>query len=290
VKITIDQKSGFCFGVKKAIDLAEEEIKKNKVLYCLGDIVHNEEEVKRLEKLGLKVINRKQFFNLKDCKVLLRAHGEPPETYTFAKKNHIDIIEGTCPVVLKLQSRIKDKYASLEGVGTIVIFGKSTHPETIGLNGQIGNKAVIVEEFSDLSNIDFTKPIVLFAQTTMNKEKFQSLKKELENRMVSPELLDACDTICGQVANRAPNIIEFSKTVDAVIFVGGQKSSNSKFLYGESKKTNPNAYFVSSPEEANEINLEKFEHVGVCGATSTPLWLMEQVANSIKLKYNRNGE
>ncbi len=286
MKVKIDRRSGFCFGVKKVIGLAEEEISKNGTIYCLGDIVHNEAEVRRLENLGLKVIDRKQFFRLKDCKVLLRAHGEPPETYDYAHANNIEIIEGTCPVVLKLQSRIKKKYSELEGRGTIVIFGKASHPETIGLNGQINKNAVIVQDISDLDKIDFSRPIVLFAQTTMNKEKYWELKSVLEDRVISPELLETCDTICGQVSNRAPYIIEFSKSVDAVIFVGGRQSSNSKFLFGESQKSNPNSYFVSSPEEIDQVDLSPFKNVGICGATSTPQWLMEKVAAYRDRKYD----
>lgn len=286
MEVKVDKRSGFCFGVRKAIKLAEEEIRHNKEVFCLGDIVHNEEEVQRLEKSGLKIISRGEFFQLSNCKVLLRAHGEPPETYRYARENNIILIEGTCPVVLKLQSRIKKKYAELNGKGTVVIFGKSNHPETIGLNGQINNQAVIVQEASDLESIDFARPVVLFAQTTMNKEKYWELKAELESRLVSPELLEACDTICGQVSNRAPMIAEFSKSVDAVVFVGGRKSSNSKFLFQVAKQSNPDSYFISTLADLEQVDLQDFTNIGVCGATSTPQWLMEEIATVIKEKYN----
>ena len=285
MQVIVDDKSGFCFGVKKAIELSEAELNKNTTLYCLGDIVHNEEEVDRLQKLGLKVIDRDEYFTLRDATVLIRAHGEPPSTYNYAKENKLTLIEGTCPVVLKLQQRIKKKYDELGNEGTIVIFGKAQHPEVIGLNGQVENKAIIVQDKSDLDNIDFSKPVVLFSQTTMNRDKYLELKIELEKRLKTPELLEAFDTICGQVANRAPWLQEFSKTVDAIVFVGGKKSSNSKVLYGHCKDSNPNSYFVSSVSESEEINLSNFQKVGVCGATSTPQWLMEHVADSIRRRY-----
>ncbi|MBN1116307.1 MAG: 4-hydroxy-3-methylbut-2-enyl diphosphate reductase [Bacteroidales bacterium] len=285
MQVIVDDKSGFCFGVKKAIELSEAELNKNSSLYCLGDIVHNEEEVDRLQKLGLKVIDREEFFSLRNATVLIRAHGEPPSTYNYAKKNKLTLIEGTCPVVLKLQQRMKKKYEELGDKGNIVIFGKAQHPEVIGLNGQVDNKAKIVQDKSDLDDIDFSKPVVLFSQTTMNRDRYHVLKAELEKRLKTPELLEAYDTICGQMANRAPWLKEFSKTVDAIVFVGGKKSSNSKVLYGHCKDTNPNSYFVSSVSESENLELSEFDKVGVCGATSTPQWLMENVADSIRRRY-----
>lgn len=281
MKVIIDEKSGFCFGVRRAITYAEEELANSGSLYCLGDIVHNEMEVERLENIGLKVIQREEFFKLTNCKVLIRAHGEPPEIYEHARKNGIELIEGSCPVVLKLQQKIKVSYKKYQENGSVIIFGKPEHPEVIGLNGQVNGKAKVVQEKSDLDGIDFTKPIVLYSQTTMNKEKYWELKSEVENRLTSPDLLEANDTICGQVANRAPGLEKFSASVDAVIFVGGKKSSNSKVLYSHCKKINPNSYFVSNVDEVKKLSLEIFEKIGVCGATSTPRWLMEDVANQI---------
>jgi 4-hydroxy-3-methylbut-2-enyl diphosphate reductase len=285
MQIVIDSKSGFCFGVKKVIGLAEIELNAGRLFYCLGDIVHNEQEVLRLEKLGMKVIDHETFKTLKNCKVLIRAHGEPPETYTFAKENNIELIEGTCPVVLKLQEKIRLKNTELVGNGTLVIFGKPEHPEVIGLNGQVGNKAVVVQNIDDLDKIDFTKPVKLFAQTTMNREHYHKLRKEAEKRIPNPSLIETCDSICGQVANRGPWLEDFSKTVDAVIFVGGGKSSNSKVLYSHCQKANPNSFFVSAPKDLLSLKLDKFNKIGVCGATSTPQWLMEEIALSIDSNY-----
>lgn len=286
MQVIIDTKSGFCFGVKKVIALAENELENGNSFYCLGDIVHNEQEVNRLGKLGMKVIDHTTYKTLSNCKVLIRAHGEPPETYAYAKKNNIELIEGTCPVVLKLQEKIRKKNTEIEGNGTIIIFGKPEHPEVIGLNGQIGNKGVIVQDTADLDKIDYSQPVKLFAQTTMDREHYQELRRELEKRVTSPVLVETCDSICGQVANRGPWLEEFSKTVDAVVFVGSLKSSNSKVLYGHCKKANPNCFFVSSTSDLNTLNLQKFNKVGVCGATSTPLWLMENIAEAIENNYH----
>ena len=287
MEVIIDSGSGFCFGVKKAIELAEKELNENKTVYCLGDIVHNEQEVLRLEKIGMKVISREDFNYLNNCKVLIRAHGEPPETYELARKNNIELLEGTCPVVMKLQEKIRKKNAELEGRGTLVIFGKPEHPEVIGLNGQVGNKAVIVQNIDDLDRIDYSKPVKLFAQTTMDREKYRILRKEIEKRSHSSGLIETCDTICGQVANRGPWLEEFSKTVEAVVFVGGKKSSNSKVLFNHCKIINPESFFVTSPAEINDLSLKTYQTVGVCGATSTPQWLMEKVANEIKSIYSK---
>jgi 4-hydroxy-3-methylbut-2-enyl diphosphate reductase len=285
MQVIIDSKSGFCFGVKKVIALAEKELEAGNPFYCLGDIVHNEQEVFRLEKLGMKVIDITTFKSLENCTVLIRAHGEPPEIYKYAKEHNINLIEGTCPVVLKLQEKIKKKNNEIEGEGTIVIFGKPEHPEVIGLNGQIGQKAVIVQKIEDINQIDFTKPIKLFAQTTMNREQYQALGTEVEKRVVSPSLVETCDSICGQVSNRGPWLEEFAQKVDAVVFVGGLKSSNSKVLYSHCKKSNPNSYFVSSVDDLNQLQLGDFKKIGVCGATSTPQWLMEEIAHTIENQY-----
>ncbi len=285
MEVIIEKKSGFCFGVRKAIRLAEEEVNKNGTLYCLGDIVHNENEVERLQKLGLKVVERDEFFQLKNCKVLIRAHGEPPQTYAYAKENNIELIDGTCPVVLKLQENVKACHTNVGDKGTVVIFGKPEHPEVIGLNGQINGKAKVVLNKEDLDKIDFTNPIILFSQTTMSKEKYWELKTEVENRLTTPDLLDAYDTICGQVANRAPGLETFCSGVDAVVFVGGKKSSNSKVLFSHCQKANNSSFFISSSKDVAELPLANFDKVGVCGATSTPRWLMEEVADKIETTF-----
>lgn len=282
MQVIIDIKSGFCFGVKNVIALAEYELKAGNPIYCLGDIVHNEEEVTRLEKLGMKVIDRESFKKLSNCKVLIRAHGEPPETYAYAKEKNIDLIEGTCPVVLKLQNKIRIKNSELNNKGTLIIFGKPEHPEVIGLNGQVDNRAKIVQTIEDLENIDFSKPVKLFAQTTMSRENYNQLRTEVEKRMLSPDLFESCDSICGQVANRGPWLEKFSKSVDAVVFVGGKKSSNSKVLFNHCKKANPNSFFISSPNELDGLHLINYDKIGVCGATSTPQWLMEDIAKSLE--------
>lgn len=285
MEIIIDEKSGFCFGVRKAINFAEEELKSSGTLYCLGEIVHNEMEVNRLENLGLKVIQRDEFYKLSNCKVLIRAHGEPPEVYQYAEQNHIELFDGTCPVVLKLQEKVKFSYEQVDGNGSIVILGKHNHPEIIGLDGQIKGKAFVVQDKEDLSNIDFTKPVVLYSQTTMSKEKYWELKSEIENRLSSPDLLEANDTICGQVSNRAPGLQKFSSLMEAIVFVGGKKSSNSKVLYQECKNVNQNSFFVSTIDEVMALPLQPFQKVGICGATSTPRWLMEEVAEKIKTTF-----
>lgn len=285
MEVRIDEKSGVCFGVKNAIAMAENELISGNPLFCLGDIVHNEEEVDRLAKLGLKVISPSQYFKLSNCKVLLRAHGEPPEVFEYAKKNKITLIDGTCPVVNKLQKKIKNSYEGIQKTGTLVIFGKPQHPEVIGLNGQINHNAVIVQSNDDLDLIDYSKPIVLYSQTTMSREKYWELRKAIEERIESPELLDSHDTICGQVANRAPWLQDFSRSVSAVVFAGGKKSSNSKVLFAKCKEANSNSFFVSSADEAKSLSLKSFETIGVCGATSTPRWLLEEVAEVIKMSY-----
>ena len=281
MEVIIDDKSGFCFGVRNAIDMAEEELKSGNPLYCLGDIVHNDQEVARLEQLGLQVIDKVKYFALSNCKVLIRAHGEPPETYAYADENNIQLLDGTCPVVLKLQDKIRQASNSLHKEGSVVIFGKPQHPEVIGLVGLIGEGAIVVQDDSDLDNINFSKPIILYAQTTMNKNKYELLKQEIKSRMRPPNLLESHDSICGQVSNRGPWLEKFSQSVDAVIFVGGKKSSNSKVLFEQCKATNQNCFFVTSPKDVHNLKLHEFNRIGVCGATSTPRWLMEKVAKEI---------
>ena len=284
--ITIDKQSGFCFGVVNAIKKAEEELSQSGTLYCLGDIVHNEEEVTRLSNLGLITINHEQFTQLHNAVVLLRAHGEPPETYEIARKNNITIIDASCPVVLRLQSKIKKKHE--DNLDTqIVIYGKKGHAEVIGLEGQTNNEAVVVENESDLHKLDFARPIALFSQTTKSVDGFNSLVKKITNNSHG-KTFEYYDTICRQVANRIPDIREFATQNDVVFFVAGVKSSNGKVLHQHCKEANNNTYFVSSASEINDeqiINC-KNKKVGICGATSTPLWLMQACAELIKDKLN----
>lgn len=282
MNIQIDSKSGFCFGVVKAISKAEEELEKGGVLYCLGDIVHNGLEVERLEKKGLITIDHEQFAQLHDAKVLLRAHGEPPSTYEIAKKNNITLIDASCPVVLKLQSRIKTAYESAPEDTQLVIYGEIGHAEIKGLLGQTGGNAIIVEKESDLSSIDLKKNIRLFSQTTKSLEGFNNLIKKISNEVDDSAQFEYSDTICRQVSNRIPNITTFAQQNDIIIFVSGKKSSNGKVLYEHSKSINPNTFMVSDPVEIKSLNLDLTKSIGICGATSTPRWLMDDVAAALQ--------
>jgi len=281
-KIEIDSKSGFCFGVVNAIKKAEEELAKGNVLYCLGDIVHNNQEVERLEKLGLRTINHEEFARLKNAKVLLRAHGEPPSTYEIAKQNNIEIIDASCPVVLQLQRRIKDKYINEKDNSTqIVIYGKTGHAEVNGLLGQTNSEAIVIEKKEDLDKLDFDRNICLFSQTTKPLDGFQEIV-DIINSRISPEArFEYFDTICRQVSNRIPNIKEFALKHDLIFFIAGKKSSNGKVLFSECKKHNPNSYFVSSPDEIDPEVIREGLSIGVCGATSTPKWQMEETEKLI---------
>lgn len=281
--IEIDKKSGFCFGVVTAIAKAEEELAKGSTLYCLGDIVHNGQEVERLAKMGLKTIDHEQFAQLHDVKVLLRAHGEPPSTYETARKNNITLIDASCPVVLRLQSRIKTAYDNSEDT-QIVIYGKKGHAEVNGLVGQTDENAIVIETEEDLNKIDFSKNICLFSQTTKSLDGFNQIVSIITEK-ISPEAdFKYFDTICRQVANRIPNIIKFAGENDIIIFVSGKKSSNGKELFEHCKKVNPETYFVSQPEDLDELNIDLTKKIGICGATSTPTWLMEAVAKKIESK------
>lgn len=288
MEVTIDPGSGFCFGVVNAIQVAERELANNKVLYCLGEIVHNNEEVNRLRKEGLKVIDHAQFKSLRDCKVLIRAHGEPPETYRIALENNIELIDASCPVVLKLQSRIRNGYEQMKAIqGQIVIYGKEGHEEVNGLVGQTNNTAIIVNHEADLNKIDYTKPIRFFSQTTQSTDGFQKMKNGIENRIgeiydKTPFDFISYDTICRQVANRVPQLRHFSKKHDVILFVSGKKSSNGLFLFEVCKRNNINTYLISSKDELNVLWMKNAKTVGVCGATSTPRWLMEEIASIVK--------
>lgn len=284
VNIEIDKKSGFCFGVVNAIKKAEEELDKGEVLYCLGDIVHNGQEVKRLEEKGLITIDHEQFAQLRDAKVLLRAHGEPPSTYETARRNNITLVDASCPVVLKLQSRIKTAYQAVEDDTQIVIFGETGHAEVNGLIGQTDGKAIVIEDENDLSKIDLSKNVRLFSQTTKSLDGFNRLIANIGANIKEDAKLEASDTICRQVSNRIPNITTFAQENDIIIFVSGKKSSNGKVLYEHSKSINPNTWFVSEPSEVAALDLDTTKKIGICGATSTPRWLMEQVSEAIAQK------
>ena len=275
IQIEIDSGSGFCFGVTTAIRKAEEELAKGETLYCLGDIVHNGMECERLKQMGLITINHEQLARLHDVKVLFRAHGEPPETYELALKNHIEIIDATCPVVLQLQKRIKRQYdESLSS--QIVIFGKKGHAEVLGLVGQTKSSAIVIESFEEVKKLDFTRDIYLYSQTTKSLDEFHRLIDYIQNH-ISPEAQFQCfDTICRSVANRMPNISQFASRHDLILFVCGRKSSNGKVLFNECLRVNPNSHQIEDPGEIRPEWLENINTIGICGATSTPKWLMEQ--------------
>lgn len=280
--IEIDAKSGFCFGVVNAIKKAEEELAKGGILYCLGDIVHNNLEVDRLEGLGLKTINHEEFAQLKNARVLLRAHGEPPSTYQIAKENNIEIIDASCPVVLRLQKKIHDKYDKEKDNNTqIVIYGKNGHAEVNGLMGQTDSNAIVIEKKEDLDKLDFTKNICLFSQTTKPLDGFQEVIDIIQSRMIGDAKFEFFDTICRQVSNRIPNIKEFAQKHDMIFFVAGEKSSNGKVLFAECKRYNPNSYFITTPDDIDPTVIKPTASIGICGATSTPKWQMEDVETKI---------
>ena len=281
-KIEIDKKSGYCFGVTRAIKKAEEELKSGETLYCLGDIVHNELEVDRLAKLGLITIDLEQFKKLKNARVLLRAHGEPPSTYEIAKQNNIELIDASCPVVLTLQKRIKKKDEELTNDTQIVIYGRVGHAEVVGLVGQTENRAIVIESKDDLYKLDFTKDIHLFSQTTKRLDGFREIAEIIENKMQGCAQFKSFDTICRQVSNRVPNMKKFAEKHDIIFFIAGKKSSNGKVLFSECKKNNPNSHFISDPKEVDVSLVKENMSVGICGATSTPNWQMEEVEKIIK--------
>lgn len=281
--VEIDQDSGFCFGVVNAIKKAEQELNMNQELFCLGDIVHNSQEVSRLQKKGLHTINHDELKQIRHKKVLLRAHGEPPSTYDIADRNHICIVDATCPVVLQLQKRIKKQYQiSDREKSQIVILGKIGHAEVNGLVGQTEGHALVIESKEDLNRLDYHKNIYLFSQTTKSIDDFREIVKEIQSRVSEGVEFLSFDTICRQVANRIPNIKQFAAKHDVVLFVAGNKSSNGKVLFEECCKANPNTYLISGPDEIHPDWLTGADSVGICGATSTPKWLMEEVAERIK--------
>ncbi len=288
MKIETDTNSGFCFGVVKAIETAEFELEKGEQLYCLGDIVHNDAEVKRLENKGLKTINYDEFKSLKNAKVMLRAHGEPPETYLIAKKNNIDLIDASCPIVLNLQKKINKAYIDVKDInGQIVIFGKEGHAEVIGLLGHTENKGIIVSEIEDLKKIDYSKPINIFSQTTKSRSSYLKIIEEIKKRMIKAQGSDninfiSNDSICRQVSNRDVFLEEFAGKHDIIIFISGKKSSNGKILYQVCKNKNKRSFFISDTDELDKSWFKNNDSVGICGATSSPNWLMEKVKNAIQ--------
>ena len=281
MKIEIDNGSGFCSGVTTAIKKAEEELAKGVTLYCLGDIVHNGMECERLQKLGLITINHDDMRELHDVKVLLRAHGEPPETYELARKNNIEIIDATCPVVLKLQQRIKTQYSSLPSP-QIVIFGKKGHAEVLGLVGQTHSTAIVIESFDEVERLDFSRDIYLYSQTTKSLDEYRRIIEYILEHISPDAIFKSFDTICRSVANRMPSISQFAAHHDLILFVCGRKSSNGKVLFNECKRINPNSHLIEDPDEIQPEWLDGKKSVGICGATSTPKWLMEQCRDAIQ--------
>lgn len=284
-KIEIDESSGFCFGVVTAIKKAEEELAKGGTLYCLGDIVHNSREVERLKKMGLITINHEEFSQLQHAKVLLRAHGEPPETYATAKKNDIEIIDATCPVVLRLQKKIKQEYIlEDEKDKQIVIYGKNGHAEVLGLVGQTTGEAIIIEKLEEAQKLNFNKSIRLYSQTTKSLDEFQKIVTYIKEHISSQATFQYYDTICRQVANRIPHIRQFASSHDLVFFVSGKKSSNGKILFNECKKVNSNSHLIENAGEIDNALLTGTKSIGICGATSTPKWLMEEISKAIQAR------
>jgi 4-hydroxy-3-methylbut-2-enyl diphosphate reductase len=280
IQIEIDNGSGFCFGVTTAIKKAEEELADGKTLYCLGDIVHNSMECERLRKMGLITINHEDLKQLHGVKVLLRAHGEPPETYKTAEENDIEIIDATCPVVLQLQRRIKRQFDTNPDA-QIVIFGKNGHAEVLGLVGQTASHAIVIETFDDVKKLNFDRDIYLYSQTTKSLDEFHHIIDYIQSHISADASFKSFDTICRQVANRMPNISAFAAKHDMILFVCGRKSSNGKVLYHESLRVNPNTHLVESADEIDFNWLKGVKTIGICGATSTPKWLMEECRDSI---------
>jgi len=276
LKVTIDQDSGFCFGVVYAIDMAEDILAEDGYLYCLGDIVHNDEEVDRLKAKGLRIIAHSDLARLRNEKVLIRAHGEAPETYKIALENNITLIDASCPVVLKLQNRIKTSFDQDED---IVIFGKHGHAEVIGLQGQTDNQALVFQDISELDTMELPQKFTLYSQTTKSTAKFYQIKEELQNRGYE---IKANDTICRQVSNRDRDLPEFAVKFDKIVFVSGKKSSNGKVLFEVCRKYNPNTYFISAAEEIDYSLFAEGDTIGIAGATSTPMWLMEEVKAALE--------
>ena len=281
IRIEIDSESGFCFGVTTAINKAEEKLREEKTLYCLGEIVHNGMECERLRAMGLVTINHDELSQLHDVKVMLRAHGEPPGTYEVANRQNIEIVDTTCPVVLQLQKRIKKQFDN-NPEAQIVIFGKNGHAEVLGLVGQTNNRAIVVENINDVQKLDFDNDIYLYSQTTKSLDEFHRIIDYIQNHISSKATFKSFDTICRQVANRISHIAAFAQKHDLILFVSGGKSSNGKVLFNECKRVNNNCHQIEKAEEINLKWLSNVQSVGICGATSTPKWLMEDCRNYIQ--------
>jgi 4-hydroxy-3-methylbut-2-enyl diphosphate reductase len=289
MKIEVDEKSGFCFGVQNAVEIAEKALLKGEKVYSLGPIVHNDKEVERLSSLGLISINHEEFSKLSNCKVLVRAHGEPPDTYRIAEENNISIIEATCPIVKNLQKRIRNTWMGIkEQGGQIVIFGKPGHAEVIGLLGQTNNEGILISKPDDIEKINFRRPVALFSQTTMEINDFNNISDLIYSRMkeegkADPETdFKVVNSVCGQVSNREPHLRKFAGNHDTIIFVSGKESSNGRMLFSVCQSINPDSHFISGPEEIDKSWFKGKESVGICGATSTPKWLIENVREYLK--------
>jgi 4-hydroxy-3-methylbut-2-enyl diphosphate reductase len=285
MKVTIDPDAGFCKGVKRAVTIAEEVLRKEKMLMCLGEIVHNDGEISRLETRGLKITRRESLAEASGRKVLIRAHGEPPSTFEEARKHHIEIVDATCPVVHKLQQKVKKAYLEIGPDGQVVIFGRPGHPEVEGLNGQANHRAIIIKDKDDLHGIDFGRPVRLFAQTTSDRDEYQAIagmiKAGMKERVAGSINFISYDTICGQVSDRAGRLREFCRQHDVILFVSGRNSSNGKYLYGIARSVNERSYFISGADELKADWFRGAETVGITGATSTPVWLMKDIANKV---------
>jgi 4-hydroxy-3-methylbut-2-enyl diphosphate reductase len=281
IKIEIDSDSGFCFGVTTAINKAEEKLREEKTLYCLGDIVHNGMECERLREMGLVTINHDELSRLHDVKVMLRAHGEPPKTYEVAKEHNIEIVDTTCPVVLQLQKRIKKQFDN-NPEAQIVIFGKNGHAEVLGLVGQTNNRAIVVENIGDVQKLDFSHDIYLYSQTTKSLDEFHRIIEYIQDHISQDATFKSFDTVCRQVANRISRIAAFALRHDLILFVSGGKSSNGKVLFSECKRVNNNSHQIENAQEIDLQWLQNIGSVGICGATSTPKWLMEDCRKFIQ--------
>ena len=285
MKIEIDPKAGFCFGVTRVVGKAEEIIREQGKLFCLGEIVHNQKEIERLEHLGLKTISHDEFMKLSNCRVLIRAHGEPPETYRHALENNIELIDGTCPIVLQLQSRIKQDYTGQPDDPQVVIFGKKDHAEVRGLAGQTGYRAIIVESPDELEKIDLSHPIHLYAQTTMSADKYGELQANLLKRAkesgLSGNTLKCTNSICRQVSGRIPQLQQFCADHDVILFVSYKQSSNGRLLFSKCLQVNEQSYFVNEPGDLKAEWFENAKSAGITGATSTPRWLLEEFENRL---------
>lgn len=284
MEVIIDPRSGFCFGVERAIEQAEEQARRHDRVFCLGEIVHNSVEVDRLKNLGIEFIGRERYFMLNNCRVLIRAHGEPPETYQYARENNITLVDSTCPIVLKLQDKIRNAH-KVNPEALIVIYGRKDHPEVIGLNAQVEG-TIVLESIDEIGQIGTEQPVFLFSQTTRDYESFNLLKGLLMQKFTdagkSSDDVVVYNSICGQVANRAPWLREFSRGVDVLLFVGGKHSSNSRVLFAACLDSNPQSHFITGVEDLKTIEVPESARVGITGATSTPAWLMEKVASALQ--------